>query len=442
MCTPRSNGHAGLITTGGQHVTSNRGAAAAQALRGHRGGRRHLLRGPAGRDLRDPRPQRRGQDHDRGVPRGTAKPRPGHGQRSRAQPTPAKSRADPAARRAAPGQPAAGQAAGRRGARPVQLLLPQPGRLAVPHRPARANQQDENQVRQAVRRPEAAPVDRAGAGRHPADRHHGRTHHRPGPGRPPRHLGAHRKRQGPRRHHRPGHPLHGRGRTPLRPRGPDRLGPRRGHRHPGQPGRRGRDRAAHPVPPVRAAPGQPAGEPAGCHPRHPQGRCRGRHRQQQRAQRGHLRAGPQPDRGPAAARGPGQPGGRVPRPHRTRKSKSTRHDRHHRSATKTSENRAQLRTAQAHRDRAEAAQPRTGPGRAPGRDPAAAADRPGQRPLVPPAAGDLRRREPHRPVYDDRDRDGPGPARADQHADDAGRLPRAGRPASGCRPRRSARSGS
>jgi ABC-type branched-subunit amino acid transport system ATPase component len=40
-----------------------------------------------------------------------------------------------------------------------------------------------------------------------------------------------------------------------------------------------------------------AGEPARCHPRHPQGRCRGGRGRQQRAQRGHLRAGPQPDRG-------------------------------------------------------------------------------------------------------------------------------------------------
>ena len=148
-------------------------------------------------------------------------------------------RADPAPRRAAPGQPAAGQAAGRRGPRPVQLVLPEPGRLAVADRPARAGRQDDDQVRQAVRGPEAAAVDRAGAGRHPANRHHGRAHHRPGPGRPARNLGADRGRARPGGHDRPGHPLHGRGRTPLRPRGPDRLGPSRGHRHPGQPGRTG-----------------------------------------------------------------------------------------------------------------------------------------------------------------------------------------------------------
>src|SRR5579872_1037187 len=248
--------------------------------------------------------------------RGPAEPgrRPGH--RPRAQPAEPQGRADPAARRPAPGQPATGQAAGRRGPGPVQLVLPEPGRLAVAARGTRNKGQGQNQVRQAVRRPEAAAVDRAGPGRQPADRHPRRAHHRPGPGRPARHLGAHRERQGPRGHHRPGHPLHGRGRTPLRSRGPDRLGPGRGHRHPGQPGRRGRDRAAHPVPPVGTAPRPTAREPARCHRRHLQGRCRGGHRQQQRAQRGHLRAGPQPDPGPPAARGPGQPGGRVPRPHR------------------------------------------------------------------------------------------------------------------------------
>ena len=57
-------------------------------------------------------------------------------------------------------------------------------------------------------------------------------------------------------------------------------------------------------------------QPARGDQRHPPGRCRGGHRQRQRAQRRHLGAGPQPDRGPAAAGGAGQPGGRVRRAHR------------------------------------------------------------------------------------------------------------------------------
>src|SRR5207302_1872851 len=75
--------------------------------------------------------------------------------------------ATPADRRAAAGDPAPGEAEGTRGARAVRLVLPEPGRLARAARALGADREGGHQVRQAVRRPEAAPVHRAGPGRNP-----------------------------------------------------------------------------------------------------------------------------------------------------------------------------------------------------------------------------------------------------------------------------------
>ena len=72
-------------------------------------------------------------------------------------------------------------------------------------------------VRQALRRPEAAALDRARPGRQPADRDPRRADHRPRPAGPPRHLGADRGGPRPRRHGPARHPLHGGGRAALRP---------------------------------------------------------------------------------------------------------------------------------------------------------------------------------------------------------------------------------
>ena len=62
---------------------------------------------------------------------------------------------------------------------------------------------------QALRRAEAAPVDRAGPGRQPAGRDPRRADHRAGPAGPPRHLGPDPAGPRPRRDGRAGHPLHG-----------------------------------------------------------------------------------------------------------------------------------------------------------------------------------------------------------------------------------------
>ena len=132
---------------GSAHASSHRGAAPAQEVRGHRGGRRRLLHRRRGRDLRDARPQRRGQDDDRGVHRGPAGAGRRRDQRARARPPPRPGRADPAARRPAAGQRAARPAAGGRGAGAVQLLLPRPGRLAGPDGDAGAHRQGQDHVR-------------------------------------------------------------------------------------------------------------------------------------------------------------------------------------------------------------------------------------------------------------------------------------------------------
>ena len=193
-----------------------------------------LVQRAARRDLRDPRPERRGQDHHGGVRRGPARSRPGNDQRARPGPAPGPGRADPAGRRAAAGQPAAGPAAGGRGARAQQRVLPDPGRLAVPAGGARARGQGPDAVRQAVRRAEAAAVHRARAGRQPAGGGARRAHHWPGPAGPAGHLGADRGRARPRCHDRARHPLHGRGRAAVRPGCADRHGPggRRSTRRP------------------------------------------------------------------------------------------------------------------------------------------------------------------------------------------------------------------
>lgn len=86
-------------------------------------------------------------------------------------------------------------------------------------------------VRQAVRRPEAARVDRTRAGGQPRDRGARRADHRAGPAGAPGHLAAHRAGTGPGRHDPAGHTLHGGGRAALRPHRGDRLGPGRGDRH-------------------------------------------------------------------------------------------------------------------------------------------------------------------------------------------------------------------
>ncbi len=85
----------------------------------------------------------------------------------------------------------------------------------------------EGPVRRPVGRPEAAAVHRAGPGRQPRRRDPRRAHHRARPAGAARHLGADRGGAGARGDDRAGHPLHGGGRTALRPDRPDRPGPGR-----------------------------------------------------------------------------------------------------------------------------------------------------------------------------------------------------------------------
>ena len=111
-----------------------------------------------------------------------------------------------------------------------------------PARAARPHRQEQYQVPPPVRRPEAAAVDRARADRAAADRHPRRAHDRPRSSRPPGHVAAHRRHQEPGSDDRAGHPLHGRGRTAVRP----------GRHHARRPDRRARrPRRTQPSPPSR-----------------------------------------------------------------------------------------------------------------------------------------------------------------------------------------------
>ena len=119
-------------------------------------------------------------------------------------------------------------------------------------------------VRQALGRPEAAAVGRAGPDRQSEDRHPRRAHDRPGSTGQARHVAAHRGRPRRRRHGGPGHPLHGGGRAAGRSDRAHRRWPRRGSRYAGRDRVPGRRRAATQVPavhpdrrwpPVRAARG-------------------------------------------------------------------------------------------------------------------------------------------------------------------------------------------
>ena len=123
----------------------------------------------------------------------------------------------------------------------------------------------EHAVRQALRRPEAAPVDRAGAGRQPARSpilDELTTGLDPQARRDT--WDADRADPRPRRDGPAGHPLHGRGRAALRPGRRHRRRPGRRAGHPGRARRPGGDRPGAAVPP--RAPGRPHG----CSPACPQ----------------------------------------------------------------------------------------------------------------------------------------------------------------------------
>ena len=96
---------------------------------------------------------------------------------------------------------------------------------AQPHRQAR------HPVPAAVRRAEAAAVDRARADRQPEGGGARRAHHRARPAGPARRVGPDRGHPRPRRDDRAGHALHGGGGAALRPARRDRRRPARRARH-------------------------------------------------------------------------------------------------------------------------------------------------------------------------------------------------------------------
>ena len=108
-----------------------------QALRRPHGGRRRVLLGRAGRDLRHPRPQRRRQDHDGRIHRRTAIARFGHDPRPRPRPAARPRRAPARRRHPAPAERAAGPAPRRRSHRPVRLVLRRAARQRAAARGAR-----------------------------------------------------------------------------------------------------------------------------------------------------------------------------------------------------------------------------------------------------------------------------------------------------------------
>ena len=214
--------------------------------------------------------------------------------------------AAPARRDPAAGLRAARQAARRGGARSVRLLLRRPRRPRPAAEAARPRGQARRSLRQPVRRPAPAAVDRAGARRPARAGHPRRADHRPGPAVAPRDLEADRGHPRRGRDGDPRHPLHGGGRAPVRsPRAP---APRaRDHdRHAGGAGR-GLDRApAHQLPSLRGgrrgASARAARRPRCGPPR--RSLHRGGHRRPRRRRDGGARAG---RRRPAARPGSSSP---------------------------------------------------------------------------------------------------------------------------------------
>ena len=117
-------------------------------------------------------------------------------------------------------------------------------------------------LRQALRRPEAATVHRAGPGREPGGGVPRRADRGPGPGGQAGHLGPDQAGPGAGRHRRAGQPLHGRGGGTLRPGRDPRTGADRGPGYPVRPGGPGRGRVPGAVPADGCAGGAVTGRAA------------------------------------------------------------------------------------------------------------------------------------------------------------------------------------
>ena len=252
-------------------------------------------------------------------------PAPGRRDDPAARPGPARRPGrDPRDRRGpAPDDRLPGQAARRRDPRDVPLLLPQARRRERTGRGARAGRQAQGLLPVAVRRAAAAAVGRAGPDRPAEDRGAGRDDHGPGPAGPPGHLGADRAHPRPRHHDPAGHPLHGRGRTALRSRGPHRPRPHRGAGHPGRAHRPGQGRQDGAVPAVRAVRRAAADRTARGIPGRARRPARGGDRDRRARQRGAVR--PARGRAGGAGRAAGRlhAGGRLRRAHRHAPARGT-----------------------------------------------------------------------------------------------------------------------
>src|SRR5690606_11927622 len=200
---------------------------------------------------------------------------------------------------------------------PVRVLLPRPRPGGRADRVGRPDRLRPDPLREPVRRPAAAPVDRAGPRRTAPGGDPRRADHRARPGGAPPHVGHRRGAARLRRDDPARQPRDGRGRAALRPGGAARRRADRGPRHPRGTGQAGRVRPAGDVPRGLSRTGRAAGgagrgraRTGGRRPRRrrgPRGTAPGR---QRRSRTGRRRRHRDPQR-------TGRAGGRVRRAHRT-----------------------------------------------------------------------------------------------------------------------------
>ena len=149
-----------------------------------------------------------------------------------------------------------------RGRRAVRVVLRGSGRSRSPDRRPRADREARHAVPEPVRRPEAAPLDRARPRRQAEGRDPRRAVDGPRPAGSPRDVAPHRVDPRPGRHRPPRHPPDGGGRAPRRPGRRHRWRSDHRDRHAGRhrlPRRRG---AEAPIPPIGADRGSAADRPA------------------------------------------------------------------------------------------------------------------------------------------------------------------------------------
>ena len=262
------------------------GRRPAQVLRRLRGRQGHRRRGPPGRGVRLPRPQRRRQVLDHADDRRGQPGRRGRAADLRDGPRRRRTRDPRPARRLPPGGHPRQRA--QRLRQPLHLrplLRHRQGDRAGAHRRAAgvrvADRQGEVAGRGPLRRHEATAHDRPQPRQQPRHAAARRAHDRPRPAGAPRALGPAVPAQAGRRHAGHHDPLHGRGRAALRPAGRHGQGPDRRRGQPARADRRPLDARGRRAPVRRRRergdvrqgrrprrPGRGAARPgAGLHPR-------------------------------------------------------------------------------------------------------------------------------------------------------------------------------